>query len=510
MINVTSPSAFIFTVKGEANVTIMKEENSFYQQVVYTGYSKNNLTSGILLTLGEYKVIIKGNDASFHYYVHKLKCRKKALCSSFLLSSNRSILIPIPNLETPEGLHSFLISNTTVTFEILQCNKIIYTDKNTTLVFAHIYFKKPRNVFLKIVVHANSLFYLSYRVITCFINPYLRLSYPSSEGIVSYGIVNCSTKSKPYFIKTDSIIGKFSIFCILAYNKSQKLVPPCAASLQLNVVLRSGKQVYWLQNVLEFLTSKHEIKLADDILNITCLNAKLSNCTITSSNGYVTIVNQSNQTEYYYGNYYCQPELNYRLPLCGYLASNISLEKCGVLISFTVILTRNGSSSCYKEIVYDEVLIHGNFSFAYLTVCGRHYTPVGSYYDAELVFGGGGNGEITSFSKLNASLWLLYLNKSFYVTFPNYFTFGEDTAEKAENITVNFCKYYAKLTTGKENLSCYKATHYSTDPYNSSTHQEIIITHNSEEKLNNLVYKILILLALTLFTAYLIFRKGKR
>ncbi|WP_162309168.1 thermopsin [Acidianus infernus] len=487
-------------------------------------YTKNNLTSGLLLIQGKYKVVVKSaSQFNFHYYIIKLKCIQKALCPSFLFSTNESVLIPIPDLETPEALKAFVVSNVSLSFEIIQCNKIIKEYENTTIVFSkdsYVYFKNPKNIFIKICVYKDSLFYLSYKVIPCFINPYLKLSSLSSEGIASYGILNETKATKPYLIKTTSILGKFNISCILAYNYSQNLVPPCSASLQLNVVLKTCRQVYWLQNVLEFLTLKHEFKLADGILNITCIDSTLSNSSITSPNGYVTIVNQSGKIEYYYGNYYCQPELKYCLPLCGYLVTNVSLEKCGILISFAVIFVKNGSSMCYKEIVYDNVLIHGKFKFAYILVCGKHYTPIGSYYDAELVFGGGGNGEITKFCKLNATLWLFYLKNNTYVTFPNYFTFGEDTAEKVVNIAVNFCKYYAKLTTGKENFRCYRACSYSIDPFhyhnipssrNSSTKSITVITISSHvSNPNYYTYEILIPIALILsfILYYLLFRKN--
>ncbi|AEE94830.1 thermopsin [Acidianus hospitalis W1] len=525
ILNITSPSAFIFDIEGEnVNITILRIGNSSCQQLIYMDYTKNNLTSGLLLIQGKYEVVVKSiGQFIFHYYIIKLKCIQKALCPSFLFATNKSVLIPIPDLTTPEALRAFIVSNVSLTFEIIQCNKIIKEYENTTIVFSkysYVYFKNPKNIFIKICVYKDSLFYLSYKVIPCFINPYLKLSTPSSEGIASYGILNETKTTKPYLIKTTSILGKFNISCILAYNYSQNLVPPCSASLQLNVVLKTCSQVYWLQNVLEFLTLKHEFKLADDILNITCIDSTLSNYSITSLNGYVTMVNQSGKIEYYYGNYYCQSELKYCLPLCGYLVTNVSLEKCGILVSFAVIFIKNGSSTCYKEIVFDNVLIHGKFRFAYILVCGKHYTPIGSYYDAELVFGGGGNGEITKFCKLNATLWLFYLKKNTYVTFPNYFTFGEDTAEKAVNITVNFCKYYAKLTTGKENFRCYKAYSYSIDPFhyhnisslhNSSTKSITVITIGSTHASNPnyYTYEILIPIALILsfILYYLLFRK---
>jgi Predicted solute binding protein len=88
------------------------------------------------------------------------------------------------------------------------------------------------------------------------------------------------------------------------------------------------------------------------------------------------------------------------------------------------------------------------------------YTPAGptglygSYYDTELIFGGGGDGEITTFKNISATLGLFYLQNNEYVEFPSYYTFGGDTAEATDNVHVTFTPQgYAELSVGKPDLT---------------------------------------------------------
>ncbi|TRN01433.1 hypothetical protein DJ527_05505 [Sulfolobus sp. F1] len=111
---------------------------------------------------------------------------------------------------------------------------------------------------------------------------------------------------------------------------------------------------------------------------------------------------------------------------------------------------------------FDTILIHDPLAEASaLVVSGNAYTPVGAhsiignYYDAELVFGGGGNGEITTFKQLSAELGLYYYNVTTgsYVPFPSYYSFGADTAEATYNVHVNYLgNGLVTVSTGKLDL----------------------------------------------------------
>jgi thermopsin len=106
------------------------------------------------------------------------------------------------------------------------------------------------------------------------------------------------------------------------------------------------------------------------------------------------------------------------------------------------------------------LVVDPNVSSAYFQVNGKEYTPAGPthrlgwYYDTELVFGGGGNGEVTTFKNISATLGLFYLQNNEYVEFPSYYTFGGDTAEATTNVHVTFTPQgYAELSVGKPDLT---------------------------------------------------------
>jgi Thermopsin. len=307
--------------------------------------------------------------------------------------------------------------------------------------------------------------YFCYRLYPQYVNPFLRFSVLQGgnynyapTGIASFGVSNTS----PYEIKFSSVAGYFNISCILAYNSSQNLVKPCEASLQLNAVLvvcneNNATQIYWPQDVLLFITNESVVLYHDNVLNLTNPLASLSNSSITSQNGYVIPTVNDGVTQYYYGNYKYAPYFEYNSPFSGLLIMNESVEKGqGVLITMEVEVLQNGTSSVMQSETFDKILIHDpGVKNAYFAVNGKEYTPagiygdLGSFYDAELILGGGGNGEITTFEKLNGLLGLYYFNGSEYVTFPSYYTFGADTAEATSNAHVTLEQNgMIKITTG--------------------------------------------------------------
>jgi Thermopsin. len=216
--------------------------------------------------------------------------------------------------------------------------------------------------------------------------------------------------------------------------------------------------ILWPQDVLVFLTNESIVLYHDNVFNMTNPAATLTNQSI-KGDGYVE---PSPQGGNYYGNYNSSPCFTYSLPFSGYLVMNESVVKGkGVLITFSVIVLENGSSTILSSQTFDKVLVvDPNVSSAYFQVNGKEYTPAGptglfrSYYDTELVFGGGGNGEVTTFENISATLGLFYLQNNEYVEFPSYYTFGGDTAEATTNVYVNFTPQgYAELSVGKPDLT---------------------------------------------------------
>ncbi|MEM0272941.1 MAG: thermopsin family protease, partial [Thermoprotei archaeon] len=307
--------------------------------------------------------------------------------------------------------------------------------------------------------NTSAYVYVEYRVNPQYVNPYLTLSRNwAPMGIVSYGVLNNSGAPIPYEVDTSSVLGYANITSILAYNQTAAqqahLPDPYMASLQLNLVLfvlnKDGSfDVYWPQNTPLFYTDKSFVLLHDSVLNITGDNAYLTNSTITSPNGYVVTTKNRNQTQYYYGNYINPPSINYMLPFAFELLMNSTvLPNRGVSVAMGIKVFQNGSVLSNPHVLwFDNITIDDpEVSQALFAISGYRYTPTGTaslngiYYDAELVFGGGSNGEITLFQKLSAVLGLYYYNSTYnnYTSFPSYYSFGADTAEATSNVHVDY------------------------------------------------------------------------
>jgi len=129
---------------------------------------------------------------------------------------------------------------------------------------------------------------------------------------------------------------------------------------------------------------------------------------------------------------------------------NVSvLQGLGVQLKFWVMVIQNGSQYPMKGLTFDSVLVKVPAKKAFLYVSG-YQTPVSiNYYDAELVFGGGGNGAIATFKQLNAYLALFYYNGSLR-PFPSVYSFGGDTAEASTNVNVIYTGNFVLATVGNE------------------------------------------------------------
>jgi len=300
--------------------------------------------------------------------------------------------------------------------------------------------------------------YFEYHIYPEYVNPYLRLQNGAPTGLAAYGVLNQSGTPTPYLINTSSILGYANISSILAYNRTAaqqaRLPDPYMASLQLNLVLGvensdGSYYVYWPQNVPRFYTDKQLVQLSNNVLNVSGDGAYLTNSSITSPNGVVIEHQNGGVTQYYYGNYLNQPTWSYRLPFAFVLLMNESVvQGQGVLISMGIVVGQNGTIVANPQPYwFDRIMIHDPAAAAAgFIVSGYRYTPVGaasllgSYYDAELVFGGGGGGEVTQFQRLSATLGLLYYSPATdnYTAFPSYYSFGADTVEATTDAHVSY------------------------------------------------------------------------
>ena len=303
--------------------------------------------------------------------------------------------------------------------------------------------------------------YFEYHIYPEYVNPYLNFEFERNgapTGLAAYGVLNQSGTPTPYLINTSSVLGYANISSILAYNQTAaqqaNLPDPYMASLQLNLILAvensdGSYYVYWPQNVPRFYTDKQLVQLSNNVLNMSGDGAYLTNSSITSPNGVVIETQNGGVTQYYYGNYLNQPTWSYRLPFAFVLLMNESVvQGQGVLISMGIVVVQNGTIVTNPQPYwFDRIMIHDPAAAAAgFIVSGYRYTPVGaashfgSYYDAELVFGGGANSEVTQFEQLSATLGLLYYSPATdnYTAFPSYYSFGADTAEATTDAHVSY------------------------------------------------------------------------
>jgi len=271
---------------------------------------------------------------------------------------------------------------------------------------------------------------------------------PEPSGIASYGITNQSGVDAPYAIASTDVIGMASISSINAYNSTAESVGqnPSGATLQLNSVLvvdesGGGTQAYWCQNTPDFVTSASQLALSDNVWNYSA-SGFLSNDSVTSEGGggYVSTFQQNGATGYYYA--YGTSNSSYSLPLGMVLQINSTAEPgIGVLVQFGARTTGGTPGTWSSTDWFDNVTIHDPAATgAYFFTAGNYTTPLNTFYDTELVFAGEGGGEATSFTQLGASLGLFYANgtSNEISVFPSYFSFGLDTAESADDLTVRY------------------------------------------------------------------------
>ena len=276
------------------------------------------------------------------------------------------------------------------------------------------------------------------------------VSPPEPSGIASYGLTNESGIDSPYAVSSTDVVGLASISSMEAYNSTAGSIGanPSGATLQLNSVLvvnekGGGTQVYWCQNSPDFVTSARQVALADNVWNYSA-SGYLSNDSITSEGGggYVSTFQQNGQTEYYYAP--GETNSSYSLPLGMVLLINATAEPgTGALVQFGAWMT-GGVLGGPGTDWFDNVTIHDpSVTSASFVTTGMYSDPIATFYDTELVFAGEGNGEATNFTQLSASLGLFYANGTSHslTAFPSYFSFGQDTAEAADNLRMQYLGY---------------------------------------------------------------------
>ncbi|MFP3293434.1 MAG: thermopsin family protease, partial [Nitrososphaeria archaeon] len=290
--------------------------------------------------------------------------------------------------------------------------------------------------------------YVNYTASTVPVNIYTGYSsLPAPIGVADYGVLNASGALHPYEIVYDEALGTAVIYSIGAYNPSPPSgISPYGASLQLNAVLQvnttHGDYAYWLQDVPCFLTNNDTMFLNDNIWNFSSSTSYLTNASVTG-NGVVS----TSSSGYFYG--YGTAPRPYALPLTLHLVIAYTYTADGVEVGFGY-----GIGGSPAVTWYDNATIHEpGITSVGLVVDGYNYTPGGLFYDAELVFGGEGNGEVTDFTFMNATLLLRYaLPNGSIVSPPAIYGFGSDTAEAADDLSTSLVNGYPVVTIGSGNF----------------------------------------------------------
>ena len=289
---------------------------------------------------------------------------------------------------------------------------------------------------------------------------------PQPSGIASYGISNDSGMVVPYEIRTNEIVGLANISSLLSNNPNASFYGDnvAGATLQLNVNLvvnltNGLKDVYWVQNTPDFVTSANTFALTDNLWNNSDTAGVMSNESVSSTNAakgaavYTSVTQGGTSYAYIFG----EDNVTYSTPLSFALIENETVQNgAGVLVQFGFRLLQNGTLASSPTYWYDNVTIHAqNVQSAYFDVAGNATTPIGSFYDAELVFAGEGNFETTQFLQMSASLGLFYQNQTtgILTSFPSFYSFGGDTGEAATNVSVVYSNGIGYLSVGNPNYA---------------------------------------------------------
>jgi Thermopsin len=268
-------------------------------------------------------------------------------------------------------------------------------------------------------------------------------------GLASYGYDNSTGTT--YSVKSNISIGYFSFISLQANNsytpRGWAINDPLlsnASTVQLNNMLVARNEggsnyTYWTQNVLSVGNNSGEPTaiLEDNVFNMSSLSAPHATPSISSVNGTVT---QSSGFAYY-GNYFEAPYFTIEKPFAADLIADEYAEpNIGVIICNYIYIVQNGTDFPDRLIQFDAIKVSDPLiSNSYFYV-NDSINPAGIPYDSEYVFGGPGNGESTTYSKMNATIGLFWSNTTLNseLPFESYYSYGSESGESAGNLLVTY------------------------------------------------------------------------
>ena len=479
-LNITTNELIIINVITNilSNISILtnSEYNNFTLNKPYnTTYHKNINSNSVLaindLGAGPYYILLLSNssDSTFtseSFITDQFKMMNGSSTMNFNLNNISKVNFTYTSINPSQ---IYLLNNN-------ESNLLINITKEnlSSIWWRHMYLNKGNyTIFIK----SNGTTLVAFNITPRLINPFQNIYGNRSTdalpiGIASYGLYNTLNGStRTYQINTTEIVGIANISSIEAYNATPSSnVSKYGASLQLNIMMNGynndGKKLaYWLQDVINFNTSNDNFYLADNIWNSSLPSANMTEA-YGRGNLSISTYNATYKRKVYvfaFPKYY----MNYSLPLSLKL---ITVAK-GNKISFGYQILENdycnfnqNSFTCrdmylnatpQSAIFYDNVTIPDLNNYSIL-VTPYYKTPTtinasGSFYDTELIFGGEGNGENTTFSSMHASLQLFYNRNETLTMFPTYYTFGRDTEEGAYNLYTTVKNGTGYVSTGNLN-----------------------------------------------------------
>ncbi len=288
-------------------------------------------------------------------------------------------------------------------------------------------------------------------------------------GVASYGLNNYTGVPTPYVIKTNLVQGMANITAIYAYNAFPPAnVSKYGAGLQLNAVMAviSGNKTYsyWLQDVLAVSTNNQTYDIENNVWNYSAPNANVSNGTLKGSGKvrgtWTPWLDQSHYVKYYVIGL---PYSHYTFPLYFEPVIFARVLNGRPVVSF-------GYYTATGIYYYDNVTFSIPASSAYILVTPFYKSQNNVPYDAEFVFCGQHGGEITSFSRMNASLYLYYNSSGTLTPFPAVYSFGGETAEATTDLETSSGPHGVHVFVGPVNLTkSYVYSAYNQTPVVATT-----------------------------------------
>jgi Thermopsin. len=219
-------------------------------------------------------------------------------------------------------------------------------------------------------------------IITSGVNLYgCKFQQPAPMGIADYGI---TAYGQTYGYITSSFVGTANITSLHTnYYGDSNMSIQLNANLAFNAT--NGTLDYWGQNVAYINTATDTLNIIDNVWNSSEYNGSINKSAISGS-GYVG-TDRKNSTYYFFEYNFSQNPNGIPLayPTTVRLAINSSINDAGEpQMAFSYDLGKGWVE--YDKVTFKTASL---IRYAGLEVNGAEYTPGSTFYDAEMILGGG-------------------------------------------------------------------------------------------------------------------------